>query len=82
MKIREKDGVPAATVHIGRFPPNNITGVLKDGDLLALTTTLRENGQPIWAVILLKVEGETMKPAQMMERSADIKRGIGKRKVD
>ena len=46
-----------------------------------LTTTLRENGQPIWVVISLKVEGDTMMLAQMMEQSQTIKRGSGRKQI-
>ena len=49
------------------------------GDLLILTTTLRENGAPIFAVIAMKRDGDTIKLAQMMEQSETIKRGIGRR---
>ena len=38
-----------------------------------------ENGAPLWAVIALTHDGNTMKLAQMLERSRTIKRGIGKR---
>lgn len=82
VKIWDMNGTVAASLPVGKFPPNEVTGVLKDGDLLVLTTTLRENGLPIWAVISLKVEGETMALAQMMEPSRTIKRGIGKKKLD
>jgi hypothetical protein len=82
VRILEKNGVVAATVQVGKYPPNDVTGILKDGDLLVLTTTLRENGQPIWVVISLKQAGETMTLAQMMERSQTIKRGTGKKQVN
>jgi hypothetical protein len=82
VRILEKNGVVAATVQVGRFPPNDVTGILKDGDLLVLTTTLRENGQPIWVVISLKQAGKTMTLAQMMERSQTIKRGTGKKQAN
>jgi hypothetical protein len=82
VRILEKNGVVAATVQVGRFPPNDVTGILKDGDLLVLTTTLRENGQPIWVVISLKQAGETMTLAQMMERSQTIKRGTAKKQAN
>jgi hypothetical protein len=36
----------------------------------------------IWVVISLKLEGETIVLAQMMEPSQTIKRGIGKRQVN
>ena len=32
-----------------------------------LSTTMRENGVPMWVMVSLKVEGETMMLAQMME---------------
>src|SRR5687768_15320674 len=69
VKVWEKDGLVAASVQVGQFPPHEVTGLLRDGDLLVLSTTMRENGAPIWVVISLKVEGETMTMAQMMERS-------------
>jgi hypothetical protein len=72
----------AANVHVDRFPSNEVTGILKDRDLLVLTTTMRENGQPIWVVISLKRAGEVMTLAQTMERSRTIKRGTGKKQVD
>lgn len=82
VRISEKNGVVAATVQVGRFPPNDVTGILEDGGLLVLTATLRENGQPIWVVISLKEAGEVMALAQMMERSQTIKRGSGKKQVN
>ncbi len=82
VRIFEKNGVVGATVQVGKFPPNDVTGILKDGDLLVLTTTMRENGQPIWVVISLKRRGEVMTLAQAMEQSRTIKRGAGKKQVD
>ena len=82
VRILEKNGVITATVQVGQFPPNDVTGILKDGDLLVLTTTMRENGQPIWVVISLKPAGEAMTLAQMMERSRTIKRGTGKKHLN
>jgi len=82
LRIWEKNGVVAASVQVARFPPNDVTGILKDGDLLVLTTTLRENGQPIWVVISLKLQGETMLLSQMMQQSRTIKRGTAKKRVD
>ena len=43
-----------------------------------MTTTLRENGAPIWAVIALTLAGQTMDMAQMLQFSQTIKRGSGK----
>ncbi len=81
VRIWEKNGVVSASLQIGKFPPNDITGILKDGDVLVLTTTLRENGAPIWAVIALTLDGETMNMAQMLQRSQTIKRGAGQRQA-
>ena len=79
VRITDKDGVLAASVQAGRFPPINVSGILKDGDMLVLTVTRFENGKEIRAVISLVPEGETMKIAQMLEFSETIKRGLGKK---
>ena len=79
VRIWEKNGSVGASLQIGKFPPNDITGIVKDGDVLVLTTTLRENGAPIWAVIALTLDGETMSMAQMLQRSQTIKRGTGRK---
>ena len=71
--------VVAASLQIGKFPPNEITGMAKDGAVLVLTTTVRENGRPIWAVVALTLEGQTIKMAQMLEHSETIKRGSGRK---
>ena len=78
VRIWDKNGGAGASLQIGKFPPNDITGILKDGDVLVLTTTLRENGAPIWAVIALTLDGQTMNMAQMLQFSQTIKRGSGK----
>jgi hypothetical protein len=84
VRIWDKNGVIAASVQTGKFPPINVTGILKDGDMLVLTISheaqpaMLENGAPIWAVISLTLDGDTMKTAQMLERSQTIKRGTGK----
>ena len=77
VRLWDKNGVIAASLQIGKFPPNEITGIVKDGAVLVLTTTVRENGKPIWAVVALTLEGQTMKMAQMLEQSETIKRGSG-----
>jgi hypothetical protein len=77
VRLWDENGVVAASFQIGKFPPNKITGIVKDGDVLVLTTTVRENGKPIWAVIALTLDGQTMKMAQMLEQSETIKRGSG-----
>jgi len=44
-----------------------------------MAPALLENGAPIWAVISLTRDGDTMLMAQMLERSQTIKRGTGKK---
>jgi hypothetical protein len=88
VKIWDRNGVVAASVQVGKFPPTEVTGIVKDGDLLVLTIShdarpaLVENGSPIWAVISLTRDGEKMEMAQMLERSQTIKRGTGKKQSD
>jgi hypothetical protein len=79
IRIWDKNGVVGASLQVGKFPLNDITGMLKDGDVLVLTTMLRENGVPIWAVIALTLDGQTMNMAQMLQRSLTIKRGTGRK---
>ena len=85
VRVWEKDGVVSASVQIGKFPASNTTGIFQDGDMLVLTIShaaepgIRENGAPIWAVISLTRDGDSMKTAQMLERSQTIKRGVGKK---
>ena len=82
VRVWDNGGTVAASLKTGPMPPQDATGVFKDGDMLVLTTTVRENGVPYWAVISLKREGETMKLAQMMEQSQTIKRGIGRKQAN
>jgi hypothetical protein len=90
VKILDKNGVVAASLQTGgKSPAIEVTGIHKDGDMLVLTIThdakprpLLENGAPIWAVISLTLDGDTMKVAQMLERSQTIKRGTGKKQMD
>ena len=79
VRILDKEGLLAASVQAGRFPPINVSGILRDGEMLVLTLSRFENGKPIRAVISLVPEGETMKMAQMLEFSETIKRGLGKK---
>jgi hypothetical protein len=81
VSIVDKNGAAAASLQIGKLPPTEMTGIFKDGEMLILTATLRENGAPIWAVIALTLDGQTMSMAQMLQRSQTIKRGSG-HKVD
>jgi hypothetical protein len=75
VKIWDKNGIVGASLQISKFPPNEATGILKDGDVLILTTTVRENGVPIWAVVALKREGNMMVMSQMIQHSPVVKRG-------
>jgi hypothetical protein len=43
------------------------------------TPPLMENGVPLFAVILLTLNGDEMSMAQMLEHSETIKRGSGKK---
>jgi len=79
VRIWDKNGIVAASVQSGRFPPIDVSGILKDGDMLVLTATRFENGKPDRAVISLTLDGETMNMAQMLEFSQTIKRGSGKK---
>ena len=76
VKVWDNNGIVDASLQISKFPPNEATGILKDGDVLILTTTVRENGVQIWAVVALKREGNTMVMSQMIEHSPVVKRGI------
>src|SRR5215471_20802346 len=67
VRIWDKNGIVAASVQAGRLPPIDVTGILKDGDVLVLTLTRFENGKPDRAVISLTLQSETMKMAQMLE---------------
>ncbi len=82
VRIWDQNGVVAATVQAGRFPPIKVTGAMKDGDVLVLTLTRFENGKEDRAVIALTLNGETMNMAQMLEFSQTIKRGSGKKQPD
>jgi hypothetical protein len=88
VRIWDKNGVIAASVQVGKFPPTDVTGIIKDGDMLVLSVShearpaMLENGAPIWAVISLTLDGDTMAMAQMLERSQTIKRGTGKKQSD
>jgi hypothetical protein len=77
VRIWNENGVVKASVQAGRFPAIAATGILKDADVLVLTLTRFENGQPIRAVVALMLDGGTMKMSQMLERSETIKRGSG-----
>jgi hypothetical protein len=79
VRIVDKNGVATASLQIEKMPPDAITGMFKDGEMLILTSHLRENGVPIWAIIALTLDGRTMNMAQMLQRSQTIKRGSGQK---
>jgi hypothetical protein len=87
VRIWERDGVVAASLRTNpNYPAIEATGIQRDGNMLVLTISheakpgpLLENGAPIWAVISLSLEGDTLRVAQMLERSQTIKRGSGQR---
>ena len=85
VRIWEQDGRVAATLQVGKFPANNVTGMLRDSDMLVLTIShdapapIRENGVALSAVIMLTPDGEGMRMAQLLDASETIKRGLGKK---
>ena len=81
VRIWEENGAVKASVQSGRFPAQPVGALMKDGDLLVLSLSRFENGAPIWAVVALKLEGDTLHMAQMLERSQTIKRGSGKKET-
>lgn len=88
VRIWNQNGRVAASLQTGRFPANNVTGIHTDGDMLVLTIShaaqppIMENGVPLLAVILLTLDGDAMRMAQMLEQSETIKRGIGKKQPE
>jgi len=82
VRIWDKNGSVGASLQVGKFPPNDVTGIVKDGGVLVLTTTVRENGAPIWAVAALSLDGQTLNMAQMLQMSQTIKRGTGHKRPD
>jgi len=87
IRVWDNSGTVAASLQTNpNFPAIEATGVYRDGNMLVLTLShdakprpLQENGMPIWAVVSAVVDGDTMKVAQMLERSQTIKRGAGNR---
>jgi hypothetical protein len=75
VRVWDNNGVLAATVQAGRFPPIPVSGILKDGDILVLTSTRFENGKPDRSIVAITPKDDGMTFAQMLEFSPDIKRG-------
>jgi hypothetical protein len=88
LRIWDRNGAVAASVQSGKSPVIEVTGIVKDGNMLVLTISrdgprpVLENGAPIWAVYALTLEGDTMKVALMLEQSRTIKRGMGKKQTN
>jgi hypothetical protein len=79
VRIWDKEGTVAASVQAEQQFVQTVSKIFKDGDMLLLTLTRFEDGEPTWAVIALTLDGDTMQMAQMLERSIAIKRGTGRR---
>lgn len=85
VKIWERDGALAASVGGDKSPATEVTGVVKDGNMVVLTISrdgprpVLENGLPIWAIYALTLDGDTMKVALMLAQSRTIKRGAGRK---
>jgi len=83
LRIWNRDGAWAASVQSGKGPALEMAGIIKDRNMLVLTLSndaqhsFRENGAPIWAVMAVTLDGDTIKVAQMLEKSRTIKRGTG-----
>jgi hypothetical protein len=87
VRIWDNNGVVAASIQVEHFPPNTVTGILRDGNLLVLTinrdapSPMLENGAPISSVLALTLEADIVRAAYLLERSRDVKRGIGKKQA-
>jgi hypothetical protein len=79
VKIWDNAGQIAATVQAEQFPPIDVSDVAKVGGNLVLAATRFENGRPIQALVILKLDGETITMIQELEGSVVTKRGSGKR---
>ena len=85
IRVWDNSGTVAASLQTNpNFPAIEATVIDRDGNMLVLTLShnakphpMQENGMPIWAVVSAVVDGDTMKVAQMLERSQTIKRGRG-----
>jgi hypothetical protein len=78
VRITDKVGQIAATVQAQQFPPIEVSDVAKIGENLILRATRFENGKPIEALVILKLNGGTMNMIQELEGSVVTKRGSGK----
>lgn len=79
VRISDQRGRIAGTLQAQKFPPIAFTDAAKMGKSLVLAATRFENGQPIQAIVILTLEGETMHMIQELEGSTITKRGVGAR---
>ena len=86
VRIWSKDGRLTASVQTDpNAPASEATGVLSDGNMIVASIghhaqrPMMENGAPIWATFTLTLDGDSLKLAQMLERSVTIKRGVGRK---
>jgi len=79
VRIMDKGGRIAATVQAQQFPPIEVSDVAKIGENLILGATRFENGKPIHALVILRLNGETMNIIQELEGSVVTMRGSGKK---
>jgi hypothetical protein len=86
VRIWNQDGRLTASVQTNpNAPVSEATGVLSDGNLIVASIghhaqrPMMENGAPIWATFTLTLDGDSLKLAQTLERSATIKRGVGRK---
>ena len=86
VRIWNKDGRLMASVQTApNAPASEATGVLSDGNMIVASIghhaqrPMRENGAPIWATFTLTLDGDRLRLAQTLERSATIKRGVGRK---
>ena len=86
VRIWNKDGRLTASVQTApNAPASEATGVLSDGNMIVASIghhaqrPMRENGAPIWVTFTLTLDGDSLRLAQTLERSATIKHGVGRK---
>jgi hypothetical protein len=86
VRIGNTDGRLTVSVQTApNAPASEATSVMSDRNMIVAAIghhaqrPIRENGAPIWAMFTLTLDGDTLMLAQSMERSATIKRGVGRK---
>jgi hypothetical protein len=85
VRLSDENGRIVASLQVGKFPPSDVTGIYRDGDMLVLTIGLHakrpimENGAALRTVIALTREGDEMRMAQMFGEGPTVKRGIARK---